>query len=434
MAEEDFRRHIPRTDALLAEPEVSKAVDGLGLNVVRGVVRHVQDRARQGDIPPCEVLDHVLTALGNTRTSSLTPVLNATGVIIHTNLGRAPLSAAARDAVADAAGYVDLEMDLESGVRSRRAAALRSALLEAVPAAEDALVVNNCAAALLLASTVFSATGSVVISRGEMIEIGAGFRLPDLMESAGAQLLEIGSTNRTHLSDYEHALESDVGCVLKVHPSNYIVSGFTSAVTVPELAKLCRERGIPLVVDVGSGLLQPDPVLPDEPDINTSLKQGADLVLASGDKLLGGPQAGIILGKQELVSKLARHPLARAVRADKLTIAALEATVRAGTSPVAEALHLNVEQLRARTERLAAALGVPLVEHDGRAGGGGGVEVPLPGFALKLPQDLAPKLRTGKPAVLPRVHEGACLIDLRCIPEDHDDVVLAAIQQAMGEN
>ncbi len=433
VAQDDFRRAIPRTDALLAEPAVAEASAALGDNVVRGVVRHVQDQARRGEFPPTEVLDRLLAALGNTRTSSLTPVLNATGVLIHTNLGRAPLSAAARAAVEDAAGYVDLEMDLVTGVRSRRAAPLRQALLEAVPEAEDALVVNNCAAALLLTSTALGQAGDIVISRGEMIEIGAGFRLPELMASAGATLREVGATNRTHLADYAAAVEHGAGCVLKVHPSNYIVRGFTAEVTVPELAELCRGQGVPLVVDIGSGLLAPEPLLPNEPDFATALKQGADLVIASGDKLLGGPQAGILLGRKDLIATLSRHPLARAVRADKLTIAALEATVRAGTSPIAEALHTDIDALRTRTEALAAELEVPVIEHEGRVGGGGGVEVPLPGVALRLPSLAAQLLRAGSPAVVGRVADGACLIDLRCIPETEDQNLLHAIKAALAK-
>ncbi|MFC0583009.1 L-seryl-tRNA(Sec) selenium transferase [Micrococcoides hystricis] len=433
MAQDDFRRAIPRTDALLAEPAVAEASAALGHTVVRGVIRQIQDQARRGDIAPTKVLDHVIAALNTTRSSSLTPVLNGTGVLIHTNLGRAPLSKAAQSAVSDAAGYVDLEMDLDTGVRSRRATALRQALLEAVPAAQDALVVNNCAAALLLVSTALGANGPMVISRGELIEIGAGFRLPELMGSAGTELVEIGATNRTHLADYAAALQEPVGAVLKMHPSNYVVRGFTAEVSTTELAKLCAEKQVPLVVDIGSGLLAPEPLLPNEPDFSTALADGADLVLASGDKLLGGPQAGIILGCKELIGHLARHPIARAVRADKLTIAALEATVRAGTSPIKEALHTDLDALRSRTEKLGAALNVPVVEHDGRVGGGGGVEVPLPGVALKLPEALAQPLRTGTPAILTRVKDGACLLDLRCIEEEYDEQICAILSDALNQ-
>lgn len=440
---EDPRRSIPRTDRLMEHPQLIAAARTLGRSVVLGLVRAAQDRARRGEIPAAEVVDAVLEAAGSQRASSLTPVLNATGVIIHTNLGRAPLSPAARQALADAAGYVDVELDLPSGARSRRGAAARAALLERCPHADDALIVNNGAAALLLAATALGggpAAGTnghdhtghdgIVISRGEFIEIGAGFRLSDLITSAGTQLREVGTTNRTHLEDYAQALAAGAGCVLKVHPSNFALTGFTASVPTAELAALCREHAVPLIVDVGSGLLRADAMLPNEPSIDAALAAGADAVIASGDKLLGGPQAGLILGTAETIARLARHPLARAVRADKLTLAAIEATLRAGTSPVAEILHTDPAALRARTEALAAQVGGSVIAHDGRVGGGGGTGVPLPGWALALPADCAPALRTGDPAVLPRVHAGRCLIDLRCIPADQDPALADAITAA----
>lgn len=430
MTAADPRRQIPRTDQLLAEPSVVDARKRLGDNVIRDVVRDAQDAARRGEIAPTEVAEVVSHNLAVRHPHSLRPVLNATGVIVHTNLGRAPLSPAALDAVIAAGGYVDVELDLNTGTRSRRGTATRQALLDACPAAGDALVVNNGAAALLLTTTALAIGREVVISRGEMIEIGAGFRLTDLMVSTGARLREIGTTNRTHLRDYADAIGPDTGCVLKVHPSNFRVHGFTSEVGLTELRGLCTERGIPLVVDLGSGLLQPDETLPDEPDATTALNAGADLVIASGDKLLGGPQAGIMLGDADLIARLSRHPLARAVRTDKLTLAALEATLNGATPPVAAYPHADPVRLRARTERLAAELNVPVVPHDGRVGGGGAPGVPLPGWALQLPESAAARLRSGEPAVLPRVHDGASLIDLRCIPESDDDIVLAAVRAA----
>ncbi|RUQ02139.1 L-seryl-tRNA(Sec) selenium transferase, partial [Kocuria sp. HSID17582] len=222
----------------------------------------------------------------------------------------------------------------------------RQALLEACPAAEDALVVTNGAAALVLATTALAAGREVVISRGEFVEIGAGFRLSDLMESTGARLREVGTTNRTHLADYRDALGPDTGCLLKVHPSNFRVAGFASSVPLRELRALADEHGVPLVVDVGSGLLTPDPAFPDEPSLSEALEAGADAVIASGDKLFGGPQAGLLLGRAETITRLARFPLARAVRADKLTLAALEATLRGGPTPVARSLHADPERLR----------------------------------------------------------------------------------------
>ncbi|MEO8814153.1 MAG: L-seryl-tRNA(Sec) selenium transferase, partial [Mycobacterium sp.] len=360
--------------------------------------------------------------------------LNATGVVVHTNLGRAPLSAAAIEALVTASGYVDVELDLATGTRSARGAAARAALLAACPAAQDALVVNNGAAALVLATTALAAGKEVVVSRGELIEIGAGFRLPDLIASTGAKLREVGTTNRTHLRDYADALGPQTGCLLKVHPSNFRVAGFTAAVGLAELRPLAREHGVPLVADLGSGLLAPDPLLPDEPDAATALAYGADVVTASADKLLGGPQAGLLLGRADAVARLARHPLARAVRADKLALAALEATLNGGPTPVFEALHADADRLLVRAERLAHAVGATVVAHDGRVGGGGAPGVPLPGWAVRLPEEAAARLRGGDPAVLARVHDGACLVDLRCVPDAADDRLLAAVRAALSAN
>ncbi|WP_018602271.1 L-seryl-tRNA(Sec) selenium transferase [Mycobacterium sp. 155] len=432
MTQLDPRRRIPRTDQLLALPEVREARNRLGDSAVRATVLKTQEQARQGVLPPGEVAATVVAALAARAPMSLRPVLNATGVVVHTNLGRAPLSGAAVDALVSASGYVDVEMDLATGTRSKRGVAARQALLAACPAAEDALVVNNGAAALVLATTALAAGREVVVSRGELIEIGAGFRLPDLIASTGARLREVGTTNRTHLRDYADALGPDTGCVLKVHPSNFRVTGFTSAVSLGELRNLLQDKVVPLVVDLGSGLLAPDPLLPDEPDAATALGDGADVITGSGDKLLGGPQAGIVLGRSDVVARMARHPLARAVRADKLTLAALEATLCGGPAPVIQALHADAEALRTRAVRIADAVGATVVPHDGRVGGGGAPGVPLPGWAVRLPEAVAARLRAGDPAVLPRVHDGACLLDLRCVPESDDERVLAAVQTALG--
>ncbi|MDN3461579.1 L-seryl-tRNA(Sec) selenium transferase [Kocuria sp. APC 4018] len=433
MSTEDPRRRIPRTDRVLADPAVVAATGHLGDTAVRAAVVRAQDRARNGEIAPEDVVDAVAADLASRRTSSLTPVLNATGVVVHTNLGRAPLSDAARQALLDAAGYVDVELDLDTGRRSARGVPARQALLEACPAAEDALIVNNGAGALVLATTALAGAREVVISRGEFVEIGAGFRLSDLMESTGARLREVGTTNRTHLGDYRAALGPETGCILKVHPSNFRVDGFTSSLPLRELRSLADAHGVPLVVDVGSGLLSPDPALPDEPSLSEALEAGADVVIASGDKLLGGPQAGLLLGRADAVQRLVRFPLARAVRADKLTLAALEATLRGGTAPVTAALHANPQRLRERTEALAASVGAETVPHEGRVGGGGAPGVPLPGWAIKLPEAAARPLRVGRPAVLPRVHDGACLLDLRCVPESQDGVLADAVVAALAE-
>ena len=444
---EDPRRRIPRTDRLLALPEVLAASVAIGELVVRDVVRAAQDRARRGEIAPEDVTAAVLASLGEHSASSLRPVLNATGVVVHTNLGRAPLSPAARQAVLDAAGYTDVEFDLATGARSRRGAGARAALLAACPAAEDALVVNNGAAALLLATTALAAGREVLWSRGELVEIGAGFRLAELVASAGARVREVGTTNRTHASDYRAALSaggaaersgaddgpgasSRVGALLKVHTSNYRIEGFTSEVDIAELASIAHEHDLPLIADLGSGLLRPEPALPAEPDAAAALTAGADLVITSGDKLLGGPQAGILLGRREVVARLARHPLARAVRADKLALAAIEATLAGPVPPVLAALRTSPEALRERTDALAARLGGRTVAHDGRVGGGGGAGVPLPGWAVALEEDLAAPLRTGETAVVGTVQAGACLLDLRCVPQGQEEALVAAVAAA----
>ena len=430
----DPRRAIPRTDVLLARPAVEAARARLGEALVRAAVHAAQDRARTGEIPPEQVPTALEEELALHSSTSLRPVLNATGVVVHTNLGRAPLSPAAVEALVTASGYVDVELDLATGERSSRGAGAREALLAACPAAEAALVVNNGAAALVLATTALAAGREVVVSRGELVEIGAGFRLPDLIASTGARLREVGTTNRTHLRDYADAIGPDTGCLLKVHPSNFRVEGFTSSVAVSELSALAGEHGLPLVVDIGSGLLDPDPLLPDEPAAGDVLRAGADVVTASGDKLLGGPQAGLVVGRANAVARLASHPLARAVRADKLALAALEATLRSGSPPVTTALHAHHDELRRRADRLAEAVGgdAAVVAHEGRVGGGGGPGVPLPGWAVSLPEAAAPALRAGDPAVLPRVHGGACLVDLRCVPPERDADVADAIRRALA--
>lgn len=438
VAGDDPRRRIPRTDALLALEEVERAKQRLGDERVRDVVRDVQSRARAGAIVPEEVEGAVIAALEGVHACAFTPVLNATGVIVHTNLGRAPLSPQAINALEAAAGYVDVEFDLATGLRGKRGVSTREALLRACPAAQDALAVNNGAAALSLIATALAGPGSgqrreIVLSRGEMIEIGAGFRLTELIESTGPVIHEVGTTNRTHLADYEKALGENTAALLKIHASNYVIKGFTSAVGIAELADLAHAHDLPLVADIGSGLFSPEPLLPDEPTLTEALEQGADLVLASGDKLVGGPQAGLILGKKEWVERVARHPLARAMRADKLLLAALEATVAGPTPPVLEALHTDPDALKARTEKFARTIGeranepCEVVPHDGRVGGGGGAEVPIPGWALSLPERLATELRSLEQPVVATTRDGVCLVDLRCIPESEDDSLASAI-------
>lgn len=430
----DPRRFIPRVDEILASQAVKNARAHLAEHVIRARINQVLAAARAGEIAPQAVKDEVEASLIDATPYSLHPVLNATGVIIHTNIGRAPLPPEAVDALVAAAGYTDVELDLETGLRSKnRGRAAIEALLAACPGAEDALVVNNGAAALLLATAALAPDKEVIISRGELIEIGAGFRLPELIESTSVRLKEIGATNRTHLADYEHAVTENTGAILKVHPSNFRIEGFTSSVGIEPLRKLADDRGISLIVDLGSGLLRPDATVPDEPDLQAQLAAGADIVIASGDKLLGGPQAGIMLGTHEAIAKVKRHPLARAVRIDKLRLNALEASVNAPSNAVEDALHLDPAEHLARTEALAQAVGGEVVEHPGRVGGGGAPEYPLPGYAVALDEFLAPMLRQGRPAVLPRVHNGQCLIDIRCIPASDDEKLAAAILRAQEQ-
>nr|CRL69944.1 selenocysteine synthase [Mycolicibacterium komanii] len=419
----DPRRRVPRTDALLADPRLAEASRVLGRTLVKTVVGQSQQRARAGEIEPDRVADDAVASLP-TSAATLRPVINATGVVVHTNLGRAPLSRAAVDAVVTASGATDVEFDLETGRRARRGRGALAALARAVPTAGGVHVVNNNAAALLLTAMTLAPGKEIVVSRGELIEIGDGFRLPELMESTGSRIREVGTTNRTHLRDYADALGPDTGFILKVHPSNYSVSGFTSTVEVPELAEL----DVPLVADIGSGLLTPHPLLPDEPDATTMLRDGADLVTASGDKLLGGPQAGLLFGAAELIERLRRHPAARALRVDKLTLAALEATLVGPPPPVMQALDADVADLRIRAQKLAAQLpGAEAVDCTAAVGGGGAPDVALPSAAVSLPESYAARLRTGTPAVVGRLEGGRCLLDLRTVAPDDDGLLAQAV-------
>ncbi|MCV7278373.1 L-seryl-tRNA(Sec) selenium transferase [Mycolicibacterium flavescens] len=419
----DPRRRVPRTDALLSDPRLAEAARTLGRTLVKSVVAQAQQQARDGLIDPDSVADAAVAALPHSA-ATLRPVINATGVVVHTNLGRAPLSRAAVDAVVTASGATDVEFDLATGRRARRGRGALAALAQAVPTAGGVHVVNNNAAALLLTAMTLAPGKEIVVSRGELIEIGDGFRLPELMASTGSRFREVGTTNRTHLRDYADAVGPDTGFILKVHPSNYAVSGFTSSVPVTDLATL----GVPVVADIGSGLLTPHPLLPDEPDATTMLRDGADLVTASGDKLLGGPQAGLLFGAAELIERLRRHPAARALRVDKLTLAALEATLVGPPPPVLQALDADAADLRARAQKLAAQLpGAQAVDCIAAVGGGGAPGVELPSAAVSLPESCAAPLRVGTPAVVGRLEGGRCLLDLRTVAADDDDLLVKAV-------
>ena len=402
-----------------------------GPDAVRRAVGAAQDRVRAAELAPADVVDAVLAALPPRATTLHPRAERDRRRAAHQPRPGAAVSAAAVEALVAAAGAVDVELDLATGRRGRRGAGPVDALLELVPDAEDALVVNNGAAALVLATTALAAGGEVVVSRGEMVEIGDGFRLPDLIASCGARLREVGTTNRTHLRDYVDAVGPDTGAVLKVHPSNFTVEGFTSSVSVGELARL----GPPVVHDIGSGLLRPWPLLPDEPDATTSLRDGAAVVTCSGDKLLGGPQAGLVLGRRDVVERLRRHPLARALRAGKTTLAALEATLRGPTPPAVAALEIGAAALKRRCDAVATHLaraGIPaeVVPSLGRVGGGSAPALSLEGWAVALPEAWAEPLRLGDPAVLARVQGGRTVLDLRALDPRHDAVLVAAVRAA----
>jgi L-seryl-tRNA(Ser) seleniumtransferase len=437
----DPRRRIPRTDAVLAEPRLVDAAHRLGRPLVKAAVAAAQERARRGELPVSQyaVAEAALAALPATACTPV-PVLNATGVLLHTNLGRAPLSAAARAALDRVAGTCDIELDRHTGGRGRRGAGAVDALLAAVPAAAAGHLVNNGAAALALVATALAGGADgreIVIARGELVEIGDGFRIPDLLTSTGARLHEVGTTNRVTRADYAAAVGPRTAMILKVHPSNFVISGFTRAAGIAELAGL----GVPVVADIGSGLLAPHPLLPDEPDAQTALAAGATVVTASGDKLLGGPQAGLLLGGPgpgaELVARIRRHPLARALRVDKLTLAAFEATLRGPATPTALALDAEPAALHARADRLAARLAAHGIEaaavvSEATIGGGGAPGVTLPSAAVALPERFAAALRTGTPAVLGRLERGHLLLDLRALAPEQDEELAVAVLAVAG--
>jgi L-seryl-tRNA(Ser) seleniumtransferase len=444
----DPRRLLPRVDVLLEHPALREQAATWGHGPVLGAARRTLDASRLavaggGPVPGLDELAAAVTgeldALAARRTRA---VVNATGVVLHTNLGRAPLSAAARAAVAEAAGYATVEYDLAAGTRGRRGAAAEALLREAT-GAEAGLVVNNAAGALLLALGGLARGREVVVSRGELIEIGGEFRLPAIMEAAGVVLVEVGTTNRTHLHDYAGALGDRTGLVLAVHPSNYRVEGFATRPGLGELAAVAHEHGLPLLHDLGSGLLSGE--LLAEPSVAGSLAAGADLVLFSGDKLLGGPQAGLVVGRAELVARLARHPIARAVRADKLTLAACEATLAAHLAgrrdelPVWRSLLLGPEDIRPRAAALAAAVGPAASLREGTSVAGGGS---LPGEGLPsvlVEVDPAPggeaallaRLRAGEPPVVARAERGRVVLDLRTVPAEQDGQLAEAVRAAL---
>lgn len=381
---------------------------------------------------------------------SLRRVVNATGVVVHTNLGRSLLSRAAVEALeAAATHYTNLEFEIETGKRGSRQAHLRKLLCE-LTGAESALVVNNNAAAVLLALTAHAKDREVIVSRGELIEIGGSFRLPDIMAQSGARLVEVGTTNKTYLEDYRRAITENTAMILKAHTSNYRIVGFTAQVTVEELSTLAAEHGLILMEDLGSGTYVDLSGfgLPWEPTIKSSLEGGADLVTFSGDKLLGGPQAGIVLGKADLVERMARHPLARAVRIDKLSLAALEATLRAYLDPTRaveeiptlrmltqdpESLKRKAEDLASRIKEVAPSLSVEVARDVSRAGGGSLPQADIPTWVVSLgwergAEELEERLRHNDIPIIARVKNDRVIIDVRTLLEGEPSLIVDALR------
>jgi L-seryl-tRNA(Ser) seleniumtransferase len=407
--------------------------DPLAVDAARSVLERAREQIRAGD-DPGDLVEHLGEELSAARAPRLRRAINATGVIVHTNLGRAPLADAALERVVDVArGYSNLEYDLAAGARGSRQAHVAD-VLQRLTGAEAALVVNNNAAAVMLALAALAEGREVLVSRGELIEIGDGFRIPDVLARSGAQLREVGTTNRTRVADYEGAIGPQTAVLLRVHQSNFRVVGFTEQPRLEDLAEVARRHGLPLVDDLGSGALVD---VGDEPTARESLAAGADLICFSGDKLLGGPQAGIVVGRADLVEKLRRHPLQRALRADKLTLAALEATLRLALEspdeiPVLRMLREPAETVRLRAERLARLVGGEVEETVARAGGGALPLAELTSYACAVEEELAAPLRVGEPPVVGIVRDGKLLLDCRTLTDAEADQVAAAIASARG--
>jgi L-seryl-tRNA(Ser) seleniumtransferase len=447
----DARRALPSVGALLEREPVRALLDAAPRSLVVDAVRATVAQARETATAPADDdawAEAIASRLTELARPSLRRVVNATGVVLHTNLGRAPLATAAIDAVAAiAAGYSNLELDLSRGTRGSRYTHCAS-LLRELTGAEDALVVNNCAAALVLALNTVADGREALLSRGELVEIGGSFRVHEIMAKSGARLREVGATNRTHLADYERAIGPDTGALLKVHRSNFTVRGFTADVTVRDLAPLAAAHALPIVHDLGSGLLiSLDALgLRGEPTAREALEAGAAIVVMSGDKLLGGPQAGLIVGEARWLDAMRRNPLARSYRVDKLTLAALEATLALYREPALARREIPTLALlaatsatvRDRAERCRGALrdaGVACTVHGTTASVGAGAfpTAELPSSALALdgdPERWAAALRLGEPAVVGRVQDGRMLIDLRTIPDDDVPALVSALVAA----
>ena len=446
----DARRGIPSLDRLLSDPAVSSLIPLYGRGPVRVQARREVDDLRGRLAAGSEDLGSALAALPGRIAAriqaslgdSLARFLNATGVLLHTNLGRAPLPrqvAASLPPLLDA--YCDLELDAGTGKRGERNRRAER-LLTALTGAEAALAVNNNAAALVLALAAHAKGREVIVSRGELVEIGGSFRIPEILATAGARLVEVGSTNRTRLSDYENAIGPETSLLLKVFPSNFRITGFTASVSPEDLAGLGREKKIPVLVDEGSGLLRrrPEPQLAGHPSQEELIAAGCDLVCGSGDKLLGGPQAGLMVGRADLVRACRKHPLYRAFRPDRMAFAALEGVLRlhlAGTPLPLDRMWPDPAEHRARLERAVHEIGAEIVPADAFLGGGSAPEVPIPGEALSLPGDdaLLARLRKGRPAVVLPVmgylRQGRLMLDLRTVDPEDDPALIAAVRSAL---
>jgi L-seryl-tRNA(Ser) seleniumtransferase len=449
----DSRRALPSVGALLQSAGVSALLERAPRGLVVGAVRDTIDQARRD--PRSTPADDrawteaVTRALDASQRSSLRPVLNGTGVILHTNLGRAPLADSAIAAVARvASGYTNLEYDIASGARGSRYVHCAS-LLEELTGAEDALVVNNGASALMLALNTAANGRDCIVSRGELIEIGGSFRIPDIMSKSGARLVEVGTTNRTNVDDYAAAITADTGAIVKVHRSNFSMDGFVAEATAVSLAELAARNKLPLIHDLGSGLLMSlEKIgLSGEPTAGDAIRAGASMVTMSGDKLLGGPQAGLMIGSKKWIDRARSNPLTRAMRVDKLTLAALEATLMLYRDPpramreipVLAQLSASVDELRARAAHIGTALPiqaeVSVVDSDATVGGGAFPTARIPSVALRFganATELARALRLGMPAVITRVEDRAVYIDLRTILPVEDDELTAALQAALA--
>lgn len=446
-------RALPSIDELLARPAVSSLLSEqprpLVVRALREAVAAARARLLGGEERGFDDGD-VREALARLSRPNLRPVLNATGVVLHTNLGRAPLAERAIARVAEVArGYCNLELDLDEGERGSRYSHVVE-LVCALTGAEAALVVNNCASAVLLTLSALAMDREAIVSRGELVEIGGGFRVPDVMQQSGARLVEVGTTNRTRLADYARAIGPGTGALVKVHRSNFAVVGFTEEATTKELAGLAREKGVPLFEDLGSGALVPlhGEGLTSEPTVASVIAAGADVVSFSGDKLLGGPQAGLVVGKRELIARLEKHPLNRALRIDKLTVAALEATLElyrdgldATHVPARALLTAKREVLEARARKLAAALGALGVKHrvvevKGRVGGGSMPLAEPPSYAVAVEGAPAAKLherlRAGAPPVVARIADDELWLDVRCLSDADVDAVARCVAAAWG--